>query len=283
MPNAGHEQFIGCDSTYQRADAAVFGAPFDGTASYRPGARFGPGAIRAESYGIETYSPYQNRDLGDIRVFDGGDLELPFGNAAAALELIDERAGEYLRDGKRPVMLGGEHLVTLGALRAASRAHPDLRVVHFDAHCDMREQYMGERLSHATVMRRAHELVGDGRIYQFGIRSGERRELEFAAEHAVTRMYDLRGVGETVRSFGGLPVYVTVDLDVLDPSCLPGTGTPEPGGATFRELLAAVLELAGANIVGADITELSPHYDTSGISAAAACVTLRELLLIIHK
>jgi agmatinase len=147
----------------------------------------------------------------------------------------------------------------------------------------MREQYLGERLSHATVMRRAHELVGDGRIYQFGIRSGERAELEFAAEHAVTRMFDLRGVGEAVRSLGALPVYVTLDLDVLDPSVLPGTGTPEPGGATFRELLAAIMELSGANIIGADITELSPHYDPSGISTATACVALREMLLTINN
>jgi agmatinase len=220
-------------------------------------------------------------DLEDLRVFDGGDVDLPFGGVAAALSLLEERAAVYLRDGKRPVMLGGEHLATLAPVRAALAVYPDLRVIQFDAHADLRDEYLGERYSHATVMRRVCELAGDGRVYQFGIRSGLRDEFDFAREHTVMRKYDFDGLRDTVRGLDGLPVYITIDLDVLDPSVLPGTGTPEPAGVTFRLLLDAISALESARIVGADIVELSPHYDLSGVSAVTACVALRELLLTI--
>ena len=135
------ENFIGCDSSYRAAGIVLFGAPFDSTTSYRPGARFGPAAMRHESYGLETYSPYQDKDLTDGSVFDSGDLELCFGSSESALTDIESRAAEILRDGKMPLLLGGEHLVTLGAVRAVLRKYPDLHIIHFDAHADLRDDY----------------------------------------------------------------------------------------------------------------------------------------------
>jgi len=281
MWNRGAENFIGCDTPYDEAKTVIFGAPFDSTASYRPGARFGSRAIRAESYGIETYSPYLDRDLTDIAVFDGGELELCIGDAGIALAQIEDCAEEILREGKRPVMLGGEHLVTLGALRALARRSPDLHIIHFDAHADLRDEYLGAKLSHATVMRRAWELLGDGRIHQFGIRSGERDEFAFAAAHTALRKFGFGGLTETVKALKDKSVYFTFDLDVLDPSIFPGTGTPEAGGVDFSALLAAILTIAPLNIVGLDMVELAPSLDHSGVSTAVACKLLREILLAI--
>lgn len=277
--NKNVQTFLGCDAEYAQARIALFGAPFDGTASFRPGTRFGPSAIRSESFGIETYSPYCDRDLAEVPVFDAGDLELPFGNPAEVLHKVEERAEELLADGKVPVLLGGEHLVSLGALRAIVRRYPDVCILHLDAHADLRDQYLGESLSHACVIRRAWELVGDGRIFQFGIRSGEREEFAFAAEHTRLRRFDLAGWSETLQMLGNRPAYFTLDLDVLDPSAFPGTGTPEAGGLRFQELMEAVLTLHRLHLVGCDLVELSPHYDLSGTSTATACKLTREILL----
>ena len=271
--------FIGCDRDYTKARAVIFGAPFDSTTSFRPGTRFGPGAIRAESFGVETFSPYQERDLTDIAVMDSGDLELPFGNTEKALAMIEERAARILADGKRPVMLGGEHLVTLGAVRAAYNKYPDLHILHFDAHCDLRKDYLGERLSHATVIRRVWDILGDGRIIQLGIRSGEKEEFEFAAKHTELHRFSLRYIDDVIEKLAGKHVYFTLDLDVLDPSVFPGTGTPEAGGVCFSELLNAIIKIKKLSIVGCDINELCPVYDGSGVSTATACKVLRELLL----
>jgi len=272
--------FIGCESTIENSDTVIFGVPFDGTTSFRPGARFGPAAIRNESFGIETFSPYCNRDLEDFKIADMGDLELPFGNTERVLAEIENTADEIFLLNKRPVMLGGEHLASLGAIRAAKRHYGDLVILHFDAHADLRSDYMGERLSHATVMRRVYELVGDGQIYQFGIRSGERAEFEFAAEHTIMERFTVKTVSDVVKNLRS-PVYLSIDLDVLDSSVLPGTGTPEAGGISFLEFAEAINALKGLNIVGADIVELAPHYDQSGASTAVACKILRELLLIL--
>ncbi len=272
---------LGLDRPYEEADVVVFGAPFDGTVSYRPGSRFGPSAIRNESYGIETYSPYLDLDLTDIKGYDGGDLPLPFGDTGAALDRIKSFTQQIVSDGKIPLMLGGEHLVSLPAVEAVLMHHPDLCILHLDAHTDLREDYLGITLSHATVIRRIWEKVGDGRIWQFGIRSGERYEFEWAKEHTCLTPFVLEGIEEALKAIGGRPIYLTIDLDVLDPSVFPGTGTPEHGGVNFKELMTFLLKLRGQRLVGADLVELAPHYDGSGISTAAACKLLREVALII--
>ncbi|MCL2815046.1 MAG: agmatinase [Oscillospiraceae bacterium] len=273
------EHFIGCGSGYRESSTVIFGAPFDGTASYRPGARFAPAAVRGESYSIESYSPYQGKDLADEKIFDAGDLELCFGNTERALGQIEAFAGKILSDGKIFAMIGGEHLVTLGAVRAAAAKYPELCLVHFDAHADMRDDYMGEKLSHATVMRRCHEVLGEGRIFQFGIRSGERGEFEFSERHQFIEKFGFSGLESAMAGIADRPVYFTLDLDVLDPADFPGTGTPEAGGARFGELLEAVFEVSKSNVVGFDMTELSPPLDPSGRSVCLACKLLREILL----
>ncbi len=275
--------FLACDAAFDQADLVLFGAPFDGTTSFRPGARFGPSAIRSESFGIETYSPYSGRDLVNCSVFDGGDLELPFGSTERALDMIYDYTAQLIASAKRFVMLGGEHLVTLGAVRALNEKYPDLHIVHLDAHTDLRREYLGEELSHASVMYQIWQLLGDGRIHQFGIRSGEKEEFDFAAAHMSQRRFDLSGFADTVSQLRGKPVYFTLDLDVLDPSIFCGTGTPEAGGVTFKELLEAVQHLHLLDIVGCDINELAPHYDHSGASTAAACKITREIILQIAK
>ena len=279
------QTFIGCEAEYNEADIVLFGAPFDGTTSYRPGTRFGPQAIRQESYGLETYSPYQDKDLSDIAVFDSGDLELAFGNVERVLSDIEERTKIIIEDGKIPFMIGGEHLVTLGGVRAVSKRYPDLHIIHFDAHTDLRDDYLGERLSHASVIRRCHDILGDGRIFQFGIRSGDRSEFEWAKKgHVFTNKFNFEGLENALEEIGNKPVYLTLDLDVLDPSAFPGTGTPEAGGVTYNQLLAALLTVCErVNIVGLDMNELSPTYDSSGISTATACKLVRELILAIKK
>ena len=283
--NRNIETFIGCDGDYDYAQIVLFGAPFDSTTSFRPGARFGSSAIRHESFGLETYSPYQDKDLNDIKVFDCGDLELCFGSAEAALKDIEEKAGEILFDGKMPFLIGGEHLVTLGAVRAVAERYPNLHIIHFDAHADLRDDYLGAQLSHACVMRRCHELTGDGKIHQFCIRSGEKAEFAFAKEHTDMHKFSFEGLKELAEKLAEdhTPVYLTVDLDCLDPALFCGTGTPEAGGVSFTELLDAILTVSKTNIVGADVNELAPMLDASGASTAAACKIVREMLLAIYK
>lgn len=276
--------FIACDSDYEESKIVIFGAPFDSTTSFRPGTRFASSAIRNESFGIETYSPYCDKDLLDTKIFDGGDLELCFGNSRQALDDISAFTSDILNDGKIPFMIGGEHLVTLGAVEAVFKKYPDLNIIHFDAHTDLRDDYLGEKLSHASVIRRCHDLLGDGRIFQFGIRSGDRTEFEWSKQgHTFLNKFDFRGLEKVIEELDEKPVYFTLDLDVLDPSCFCGTGTPEAGGVTFRELLSAVTKVANLNIVGLDMNELSPIYDQSGASTALACKLLREILLLIYK
>ena len=283
LPNI--ETFIGCESSFEEASIVLYGAPFDSTTSFRPGARFGPSAMRHESFGLETYSPYQDKDLIDISVFDSGDLELCFGSSEIALSDIQKRAEEILKAGKFPLLLGGEHLVTLGAVRAAAAKYPDLHIIHFDAHADLRDDYLGAKLSHACVLRRCHEIVGDGHIHQFCIRSGEREEFQFASRHIDFHPFTFEGLEETIRELKEkqVPVYFTIDLDCMDPSVFPGTGTPEAGGVTFMQLLHAIRLVSETKIVEADLNELAPMLDQSGVSTATACKVLRELLLSLKK
>ena len=279
--NPNVETFLGCDAGFAEAKIVLFGAPFDSTTSFRPGARFGSAAMRHESFGLESYSPYQDKDLTDYAVFDAGDLELCFGSSEQALADIEARAREILDAGKLPLLIGGEHLVTLGSVRAVLERYPDLHIIHFDAHTDLRDDYLGAKLSHACVIRRCHDLMGDGRIHQFCIRSGERAEWEFAKQHTELHPFCFDGLAECCERLAasGAPVYFTIDLDCLDPSCFPGTGTPEAGGVSFPQLLDAILTVCKTNVVAADVNELAPMLDPSGVSTATACKVLRELLL----
>lgn len=274
------DKFIGFDSTYEEAQLVLFGIPYDGTTSFRPGTRFGPAAVRQDSFGIETYSPYLDQDLEDYKLCDLGDIELTFGNAARVMETIEAFARPVAAAGKKIFSIGGEHLVTYPVFKAVFEKYPDLAIVHLDAHTDLREEYMGEKLSHASVIKRIWDHVGDASIYQFGIRSGLKEEFEWAKSHTYLEKFTANTLPEIVRQIGKRPVYLTVDLDVLDPSIFSGTGTPEPGGLTFNALIEALRAMKGLNIVAADAVELAPHYDHSGVSTAVACKLVREMTLL---
>jgi agmatinase len=276
--------FLGCDSDFDSSDIVIFGAPYDGTTTFRPGTRFAPSIMRLDSIGIETYSPYFDADITDYSINDYGDLDLPFGSPTKALDMISETAQNIFNNGKKPLMIGGEHLVSLPVIKQAAEKFNDLNIIHFDAHTDLREDYLGEALSHSSVIRRVWDIVGDNHIWQYGIRSGTRDEFYWAKEgHTNMCLHNFNTLDNAVNKIGNLPVYLTIDLDVLDPSIFPGTGTPEAGGVSFLDLVAALQIVSGLNIIGADIVELSPHYDHSGASTAVACKVLREVILAIRK
>ena len=279
-----YEKFIGADSEYSDADIVLFGAPFDSTVSFKSGTRLGPSTMRHESIGIETYSPYQKIDLVDVKVHDSGDLDLTFNDSSRMVDLIEEKSTSILSDDKIPFLIGGEHLVTLGNVRAAIKFFPNLRIIHFDAHADLRNDYNGKQLSHACIMRRCHDLLGDGRIWQFGIRSGTRDEFEFIKDgHVVSELFTIKTLPKV--SFPkDTPVYLTVDMDVIDPSELPGTGTQEACGIHFKELMDALIDVIERfNVVALDNVELSPPIDPTGRSTALACKLLREELLALGR
>ncbi len=281
--NKPNLNFIGCESEYESANIVLFGSPFDGTTSFRPGTRFAPQYIRNDSYGLETYSPYQDSDLEDYKIFDFGDLDFPFGNKEAVLKMIENHVLKITQDNKIPFMIGGEHLVSYSPIKVLSKLYPNLHIIHLDAHTDLREEYMGEKLSHATVIKRAWEFVGDNKIFQFGIRSGTKEEFIWAKKHTTMEKFSCNSISEVVKKIGENPVYITIDLDVLDPSIFCGTGTIEPGGISYKELQEAIMQFKQLNVVGADVVELSPHYDQSGMSTAVACKVIRELLLAVAK
>ncbi len=273
--------FIGCDKTYEESDLVLFGAPFDGTVSYRPGSRFAPMRIRPDSYGLETYSPYLNADLEEKSIHDAGDLDLPFGDVSRAHAMIESFTDQVCSQDKKPFMIGGEHSVSLPAIRACFKHHPEMYLIHFDAHTDLREDYMGVKLSHASVIKHAWKFLGDQRIYQFGIRSGLKEEFEWAAQgHTHMCKFNTHTLNKAIKTIGDKPVYITIDLDVLDPSVMPGTGTPEAGGLTFKELHQCIIDMKDLNIIGADVVELAPDYDPTGVSTAVASKVIRELMLI---
>mgnify|MGYP000932884338 CR=1 FL=1 len=275
--------FLFCDSEYSEANTVIFGAPFDGTTSFRPGTRFAPQIMRQESYGLEVYSPYQNKELTDKKIFDAGDLVPAIGNVGLMIDSIYDFTKKLISDNKLPIMIGGEHSLSVGTIKAVAEKYPDMYILHFDAHTDLRDVYYEHKLSHANVLYRAWEILGDQKIFQFGIRSGAKDEFEWAKNHVIQNKYNTNGLDEAISIIKNKPVYITIDYDVLDPAVFPGTGTPEPGGISFHELLNAVLKFTDLNVVGADVVELSPHYDPSGASTAVACKILRELLIAICK
>ena len=268
--------WMGQNPDYNSSKVVMLGLPFDGTVSYRPGSRFAPEQIRLASWGLEEYSPVFDKHLEDVNFHDAGDLEFPLGNTYKSLDMIRENVEEIYKDGKKVFGIGGEHLVTLPEIEAVSKFYQDLAIVHFDAHTDLREEYLGEEMSHSAVIRHASKIVGPENIKQIGIRSGMKEEWEFMKENN-TLIHEYNGLDE----LKGKPIFVTVDLDVLDPSVMPGTGTPETGGMQFNELLGWFEYLKDFNIVGADVVELAPDYDASGVSTAVATKVIRELLMIL--
>jgi len=274
--------FILSSEDYASAQAVIYGMPMDYTVSFRPGSRFGPAAIRRSSVGLEEYSPYLDRHLEEIRYFDAGDLLLPFGNAARSLDLIGDYVGKLLADDKFPFGFGGEHLVSWPVIQQVFKKYPDLHLIHIDAHADLREQYEGEPLSHSTPIRKAANLIGGKRVYQFGIRSGMREEFQWGRENVNFYPFEvLEPLRKALPELAGKPVYVTIDIDVLDPSAAPGTGTAEAGGITSKELLEAIHAIAksGANVVGADLVEVAPAYDPTEQTPIVAAKLVREMLL----
>ena len=281
---AQNNSFIGFDNDFEESTAVLFGVPFDGTTSFKPGARFAPSAMREDSWGIESYSPYLDRDLEDLKLFDYGNLELPFGDKMAALKMIEEIVDEIVEANKIPIMMGGEHLVSYSPIKSLVKKYPDLNIIHFDAHTDLRRDYLGEEFSHATVFRRVHELLQDGKLNQFCIRSGLKEEFEWAKTNSHLEKFTYNTLAARVEELKNKPTYITIDLDVFDPSVFPGTGTPEPGGINFHQMLEIIGILSKLeNVVGLDVVELSPKHDASGVSTAVACKTLRELVLATIK
>lgn len=276
------DRFLGMDADFARAAWVYFGIPMDFTVSFQPGSRFGPARVREASYAIETYSMAQDRDLEELAVHDAGEVELPFGNVAESLLRINQAAETVLGADKKFFALGGEHLVTLPLIQAVVKRYPDLVVVHFDAHADLRDDYMGESLSHATVLRRVCEWIQPGHLYQFGIRSATREEVRFAREFGHFYPQEVvRPLKQVLGELQGKPVYVTMDIDVIDPAFMPGTGTPEPGGISSREALEAVALLKGLNVVSMDLVETMPAHDLSQRSAVLAAKLVREALVAI--
>jgi len=266
--------WMGQNEDYDSSDIVMLGMPFDGTVSYRSGSRFAPEMIRLASWGLEEYSPYFDKDLEDVNFNDAGDLEFPLGNTYKSLELIKENVEQIYADKKRFFGIGGEHLVTLPAIQALSKVYDNLVVVHFDAHTDLRKEYLGEEMSHSAVLYHIGEIIGFENIKQIGIRSGMKEEFELMEK------FNTRLTNPTeLEQLKGKNVFVTVDLDVLDPSIMSGTGTPEAGGLTFNELMSWFKQLKGLNIIGADVVELAPDYDHSGVSTAVATKVIRELLM----
>lgn len=274
--------FICSSEDYNSSKAVIYGMPMDYTVSYRPGSRFGPARIRQASVGLEEYSPYLDKSILDASYFDAGDLLLPFGNAGRSLEVIGVYVRGLLADGKFPIGLGGEHLVTWPVIQAVYEKYPDLAIIHIDAHADLREHYEGEPLSHSTPIRKAAELMGGKNIYQFGIRSGSKEEFLYGRENINFYPFEVAApLKSALPKMGQRPVYVTIDVDVLDPSCAPGTGTAEAGGITSKELLEAVHLIAGSdvNVVGCDLVEVAPIYDPTEQTQIVAAKLIREMLL----
>ena len=271
--------YISASASFEKSKGVILGCPYDGSASFRPGARFGPSAIRRASWGIETFSPYFQRDLGQCSIHDMGDLELPLGEKKISLGLIRNGLGKILSEKKFPILLGGDHLITLPIIEEILTIYPRLHLLQIDAHTDLREDYLGEPLSHSTVMRKVVDHLGEGRLFQIGIRSGTEEEFKLARKMKSIVSLDPDSLSSTIKRLRNQPVYITLDLDVIDPSLLPGVGTPEPGGLNFQEFIFLLKKLQGLHVIGFDIVELTPDYDPTQVSSVTASVILREMIL----
>jgi agmatinase len=273
------QNFLSASASFKDSKVVLLGCPYDGSASFRPGARFGPSAIRRASWGIETFSPYFQEDLSQCSIHDMGDLELPLGEKKLSFTLIRKALHKILSEKKFPISLGGDHLITLPIIEEILRLYPHLYVIQIDAHADLREDYLGETLSHSTVMRRVVDRLGDGRLFQVGLRSGTEEEFELVKKMKSFVSTDRGSLRSMVRRLRDQPVYISLDLDVIDPSLLPGVGTPEPGGLTFQQFISLLKQLQSLHIIGFDMVELTPDYDPTQVSSITASVLLREMIL----
>jgi len=274
------DRFLNAKDNYESSKLVIMGVPMDFTVSFRPGTRFGPQKIREVSYGLESYSVYADDSLDDKSFYDAGDLDIPFGNVEKSLKSIETVTELCLKDNKIPLFLGGEHLVSYPIVKKVAEKYPDLIVLHFDAHADLRDSFFGEKLSHATVLRRISEHLMDKHIYHFGIRSGVKEEFVYAKEH--THMFPIEVKApflKVLQDIKDKPVYITLDIDVVDPAFAPGTGTPEPGGCSSQEILDVVGHFKELNVVGFDLVEVSPANDLSDRTALLAAKILRELII----
>lgn len=269
------KDFIGANPDYNSSKIVLLGMPYDCTCSNRAGTRFGPQAARLESIGIETYSPYFDFEMEDASFFDAGDLEYPFGNAKRALEITEQNVDCIYKDGKKLLGVGGEHLITLASVKSALKKYDNVAVIQFDAHTDLRSQYLGEELTHSGVMFQIAQLIGFENIAQIGLRSGEKEEFEL-----VKKYNTLLTTPNDLDRFKNKNIFLTIDLDVLDPSLMSGVGTPEAGGLTYLDLIEWLKYLKDFNIIGADIMELAPDIDITKTSTATACKLIREVLAI---
>ncbi len=271
--------YISGNASFEKGKSVILGCPYDGSASFRPGARFGPSAIRKASWGIETFSPYFQRDLNQYSIHDMGDLELPLGEKKTSLDLIRKALSKIISAKKFPILLGGDHLITLPIIEEILKIYPGLHLIHIDAHTDLREDYLGESLSHSTVMRKIVDHLGERRLSQIGIRSGAEEEFKLAKKMKSVVSFDSGSLGSMIKRLRNRPVYISLDLDVMDPGLLPGVGAPEPGGLTFQEFISLLKKLQTLHVIGFDIVELTPDYDPTQVSSVTASVILREMIL----
>ena len=259
----------------------LFGVPYDGTTSFRPGTRFGPAAIREVSGGLETYCPQLNLDLEDLAFADLGAVVIPYGDPEPVVTAVRQATKAVLSMGLRPLMLGGEHSISSGAVAAVSEHHPDLVLVQLDAHADLRQTWLGAHHSHACAMRRCLEVLPSQQLLQIAIRSGTRQE--FSELRQSGRLVGIEQMAESLGRLRGAPIYLTVDLDWFDPAVMAGTGTPEPGGFLWQDFQKLVAELQHHSLVAADVVELAPSLDPTGVSSVLAAKVTRSLLLLMGR
>ena len=279
--------FMGAQRDIDQCRVSLLGVPYDGTCCFRPGARFGPSAIREDSYGIETYCPQLDLDLEDINFTDIGSLDVPLGDAELTLDYISDATNILLKNNLKPLIIGGEHSITIGIIKSIITNYPDLIMLQLDAHADLRDEWLGSKFSHACTMKRCLEILPSKKIFQIGIRSGTKSEfLEMNNSKRLiqhTLGENAKSLEEALKSFKGRPIYLTFDLDWFDPSVMPGTGTPEPGGYFWGDFAAIINVIKSHNLIGADVVELSPKLDNTGISSILAAKVIRSLIMLLDK
>ena len=277
--------FMGANRSTANCLIGMFGVPYDGTTSFRPGSRFGPSAIREVSTGLETYCPQLNLDLNDINYADLGSLEIPFGAPEPVIKLVYKASAKILRNGLKPLIIGGEHSISSGAVDATAQFHKDLILVQLDAHADLRKEWLGSQYNHACTMSKCLEKLPSKTLFQLGIRSGSREEFEELQSNNRLILHTKNNPAENLKKvlapFVGKPIYLSIDLDWFDPSVLPGTGTPEPGGYTWDDFATVIDVLREHQVVAADIVELAPQLDPLGMSSIFAAKVTRSILLLL--